>query len=132
MTDDELRQVVQGPGDVEWRCVFPHLLQWSPSDPARNKIRDAQRMPTDSSRSSAGSLCRIKISPNPPLSKHLTHVRNSLRLSSSANSDTLDSVCIRDAKEAFSVKPRFPEHFTYLTLDVEDNEEQNLIRLFPG
>jgi len=41
-------------------------------------------------------------------------------------------VCIRDAKEAFSVKPRFPEHFTYLTLDVEDNEEQNLIRLFPG
>ena len=45
---------------------------------------------------------------------------------------TPDSVCIRDAKEAFSVKPRFPEQFTYLTLDVEDNEEQNLIRLFPG
>ncbi|KAH6911543.1 protein-tyrosine phosphatase-like protein [Coprinopsis sp. MPI-PUGE-AT-0042] len=41
-------------------------------------------------------------------------------------------VCIRDAKEAFSVKPRFPEHFKYMTLDVEDNEEQNLIRLFPG
>jgi hypothetical protein len=30
------------------------------------------------------------------------------------------------------VKPRFPEHFTYMTLDVEDNEEQNLIRLFPA
>ena len=42
------------------------------------------------------------------------------------------SVCIRDAKEAFSVKPRFPEYFQYLVLDVEDNEEQNLIRLFPG
>lgn len=42
------------------------------------------------------------------------------------------SVCIRDAKWAFSVKPRFPEHFQYLVLDVEDSEEQNLIRLFPG
>ncbi|KAF5315508.1 hypothetical protein D9619_007049 [Psilocybe cf. subviscida] len=41
-------------------------------------------------------------------------------------------VCIRDAKEAFSVRPRFPERFHYMTLDVEDNEEQNLIRLFPG
>lgn len=44
----------------------------------------------------------------------------------------LISVCIRDAKEAFSVRPRFPENFTYMVLDVEDNEEQNLIRLFPG
>jgi hypothetical protein len=42
------------------------------------------------------------------------------------------SVCIRDAKEAFSVRPRFPEHFRYMVLDVEDNEEQNLIRLFPA
>ncbi|TFY82052.1 hypothetical protein EWM64_g1961 [Hericium alpestre] len=41
-------------------------------------------------------------------------------------------VCIRDAKEAFSVKPRYPERFQYLVLDVEDNEEQNLIRLFPA
>ncbi|KAL5520019.1 hypothetical protein ACEPAG_1679 [Sanghuangporus baumii] len=40
-------------------------------------------------------------------------------------------VCIRDAKEAFSVKPRFPDHFIYLVLDVQDNEEQNLIGLFP-
>ncbi|KAL0960832.1 hypothetical protein HGRIS_005850 [Hohenbuehelia grisea] len=44
----------------------------------------------------------------------------------------MDSVCIRDAKEAFSVRPRFLDHFQYLTLDVEDNEEQNLIRLFPA
>lgn len=42
------------------------------------------------------------------------------------------SVCIRDAKEAFSVRPRFQDNFTYLVLDVQDNEEQNLIRLFPG
>ncbi|KAF7768091.1 hypothetical protein Agabi119p4_7334 [Agaricus bisporus var. burnettii] len=40
-------------------------------------------------------------------------------------------VCIRDAKEAFSVRPRFPEDFKYMVLDVEDNEEQNLIRVFP-
>jgi serine/threonine/tyrosine-interacting protein len=40
-------------------------------------------------------------------------------------------VCIRDVKEAFTVKPRFPEMFQYLVLDVEDSEEQNLIRLFP-
>lgn len=45
---------------------------------------------------------------------------------------TQSRVCIRDAKEAFSVRPRFPDNFQYLTLDVEDNEEQNLIRLFPG
>jgi serine/threonine/tyrosine-interacting protein len=42
------------------------------------------------------------------------------------------SVCIRDVKEAFSVRPRFPDQFQYLVLDVEDNEDQNLIRLFPG
>ena len=40
-------------------------------------------------------------------------------------------VCIRDVKEAFSVRPRFPGCFEYLVLDVQDSEEQNLIRLFP-
>jgi len=40
-------------------------------------------------------------------------------------------VCIRDVKEAFSVRPRFPDTFEYLVLDVQDSEEQNLIRLFP-
>lgn len=57
------------------------------------------------------------------------------RTYSSYNSNTgicpMYSVCIRDAKEAFSVKPRFPDKFNYLTLDVEDNEDQNVIRLFP-
>ena len=28
-------------------------------------------------------------------------------------------------------QPRFPESFEYLVLDVQDCEEQNLIRLFP-
>ncbi|KAJ3558901.1 hypothetical protein NM688_g653 [Phlebia brevispora] len=40
-------------------------------------------------------------------------------------------LCIRDAKEAFSVRPRFPDQFVYMVLDVEDNEEQNLIRIYP-
>lgn len=40
-------------------------------------------------------------------------------------------LCIRDEKEAFSVKPRFPAEFAYLVLDVQDTEEQNLIRMFP-
>jgi hypothetical protein len=41
------------------------------------------------------------------------------------------SICIRDVKESFSVRPRFPGSFEYLVLDVQDSEEQNLIRLFP-
>ena len=40
-------------------------------------------------------------------------------------------LCIRDVKEAFSVRARFPETFVYLELDVRDNEEQNLIRVYP-
>lgn len=40
-------------------------------------------------------------------------------------------VCIRDAKEAWTVFPRFPGQFQYLTVDVEDTEDQNLIREFP-
>lgn len=44
---------------------------------------------------------------------------------------TIRSVCIRDANEAFSVKPRFKDDFQYLVLDVKDNESQNLISLFP-
>ena len=41
-------------------------------------------------------------------------------------------VCIRDAKEAFSVKPRFPDVFKYMVVDLADSEEQNLIRYFPA
>lgn len=40
-------------------------------------------------------------------------------------------LCIRDVKEAFSVRARFPQNFTYLELDVQDNEDQNLIRVYP-
>ncbi|KZP01344.1 phosphatases II [Calocera viscosa TUFC12733] len=41
-------------------------------------------------------------------------------------------LCIRDPKEAFLVKERFPERFRYLVLNVVDNDEQNLISLFNG
>ncbi|KAH8104499.1 phosphatases II [Cristinia sonorae] len=58
-------------------------------------------------------------------------------LQASKSLETLQSLgithilCIRDAKEAFAVRPRFPDQFQYMTLNVEDSEEQNLIRLFP-
>ncbi|KZP26267.1 phosphatases II [Athelia psychrophila] len=94
--EEALRNLVQGPGDVEWRYemrresqeILPGLLL-GPFQASKNLEK----------------LQWLKI----------THI-----------------VCIRDAKEAFSVKPRFLDHFQYLVLDVEDNEEQNLIRLFPG
>ncbi|KZT11984.1 phosphatases II [Laetiporus sulphureus 93-53] len=95
MSDEELRDLVQGPGDIEWtyemrrQCqqILPGLLLG----------------PLQASK----SLETLK-------SLGVTHI-----------------VCIRDAKEAFSVRPRFPEVFTYMTLDVQDSDEQNLIRLFP-
>src|SRR6266851_5697318 len=68
---------------------------------------------------------------------HFAHVRvPPSRLSHTALNFTPSGcsahrVCIRDVKEAFSVRPRFPESFKYLVLDVQDSEEQNLIRLFP-
>ncbi|KAF7365377.1 hypothetical protein MVEN_00410000 [Mycena venus] len=96
LTEEQLKNVVQGPGDVEWRyemrreCqeILPGLLLLGPFVASK-------------------SLETLR-------SLNISHI-----------------VCIRDAKEAFSVRPRFPDNFTYLTLDVEDNEEQNLIRLFP-
>ncbi|KAI9568391.1 phosphotyrosine protein [Boletus coccyginus] len=94
LSDEALRDLVQGPSDVEWRqmrreCqeILPGLLLG----------------PFQASK----SLETLK-------SLGVTHI-----------------VCIRDQKEAFSVRPRFPDHFKYLVLDVEDNEEQNVIRLFP-
>jgi len=67
--------------------------------------------------SSSGSLHRCL----------LTNISSAVRVSFITNG----SVCVRDKKEAFSVKPRFPDRFQYLVLDVQDHEEQNLIRLFP-
>lgn len=76
----------------------------------------------------------LKITRSTARTRYHSHVGiASSRLSmQSVDTHLLKSVCIRDAKEAFSVKPRFQEHFRYLVLDVEDSEEQNLIRLFPG
>ena len=100
-------------------------------------------MSGDPPRSSFRSLCSIQIIRNINRSQSISHVCGGTSLALILRNHNVDltrvnfffclsSVCIRDAKEAFSVRPRFPEHFNYMVLDVEDNEEQNLIRLFPA
>jgi len=95
LSDEALRNLVQGPGDVEWRYEMRRECQ--------EILPGLLLGPFQASK----SLETLK-------SLGVTHI-----------------VCIRDQKEAFSVRPRFPDHFKYLVLDVEDNEEQNVIRLFP-
>ncbi|TFK40725.1 protein-tyrosine phosphatase-like protein [Crucibulum laeve] len=96
LSQDRIKEIVQGPGDVEWRYEMRRECQ---------EILPGLLLGPFVASKSLQTLQDHRI----------THI-----------------VCIRDAKEAFSVKPRFPEHFQYMVLDVEDNEEQNLIRLFPG
>jgi hypothetical protein len=96
------------------------------------EVRNAPRLSGDTSQLVAWAVSRFKELGTLEVSGAHTHVR---MLSRSFSYTWLkykkNSLCIRDAKEAFSVKPRFPEHFQYMTLDVQDNEDQNLIRLFP-
>ncbi|WWD17376.1 hypothetical protein CI109_101817 [Kwoniella shandongensis] len=40
-------------------------------------------------------------------------------------------LCIRDQKEARLIFPRFPTEFKYMTVDISDNTDQNLITIFP-
>jgi hypothetical protein len=61
----------------------------------------------------------------------ITHMFVLVKCSSALYSRSSHSVCIRNVKEAFSVKARFPQNFNYLELDVEDNEDQNLITVYP-
>ncbi|KAJ7164621.1 protein-tyrosine phosphatase-like protein [Mycena crocata] len=96
LNEEQLKSVVQGPGDVEWRYEMRRECQ---------EILPGLLLGPFVASKSLDTLHGLQI----------THI-----------------VCIRDAKEAFSVRPRFPDQFAYLTLDVEDNEEQNLIRLFPA
>ncbi|KAG9315569.1 phosphatases II [Chiua virens] len=95
LPDETLRNLVQGPGDVEWRYEMRRECQ--------EILPGLLLGPFQASK----SLETLK-------SLGVTHI-----------------VCIRDQKEAFSVRPRFPDQFEYLVLNVEDNEEQNVIRLFP-
>lgn len=95
LNPEQLKSVIQGPGDVEWRYEMRRECQ---------EILPGLWLGPFVASKSLETLRSLSI----------THI-----------------VCIRDAKEAFSVRPRFQEHFQYMTLDVEDNEEQNLIRLFP-
>ncbi|KAH7885097.1 phosphatases II [Phlebopus sp. FC_14] len=95
LTDEVLRNLIQGPGDVEWRYEMRRECQ---------EILPGLLLGPFQASKSLETLQSLGV----------THI-----------------VCIRDKKEAFSVRPRFPDHFRYLVLDVEDNEEQNVIRLFP-
>ncbi|PPQ99189.1 hypothetical protein CVT26_014112 [Gymnopilus dilepis] len=109
MSEEEMRSVIQGPVDIEWRYEMRRECQ---------EILPGLLLGPFVASKSLETL----------LSLGVTH----MYARSATRPSAFDPVCIRDAKEAFSVKPRFPERFTYMTLDVEDNEEQNLIRLFPA
>ncbi|KAK0221902.1 protein-tyrosine phosphatase-like protein [Armillaria fumosa] len=95
LSEEQLRNVIQGPADVEWRYEMRRECQ---------EILPGLLLGPFVVSKSFDTLKALQI----------THI-----------------VCIRDVKESFSVKPRFPDHFQYIVLDVEDSEEQNLIRLFP-
>ncbi|THH07814.1 hypothetical protein EW146_g9198 [Bondarzewia mesenterica] len=91
----DLQDLIQGPGDVEWKYDMRHECQ---------EVLPGLFLGPFVVSKSVEKLNQLGI----------THI-----------------VCIRDAMEAFSVRPRFPDQFKYLVLDVQDSEEQNLIRLFP-
>jgi len=93
--EQELRDLIQGPQDVEWKYEMRRECQ---------EILPGLLLGPFQASKSLDILQKLSV----------THI-----------------VCIRDLKEAFSVKPRYPELFSYLVLDVQDNEEQNLIRVFP-
>jgi len=42
-----------------------------------------------------------------------------------------DICCISESREAHLFKPRFPDRFNYLTLDIRDATDQQLISIFP-
>ena len=98
-------------------------------------------MPGDPAASVPWPPPSIEVSGYPQVARHYAHVRlksatpllapHRTEQETDMSRECTISVCIRDAKEAFSVRPRFPEHFQYMVLDVQDSEEQNLIRLFP-
>ncbi|EPT05182.1 phosphatases II [Fomitopsis schrenkii] len=95
MSEEQIREMIQGPGDVEWAYEMRRHCQEILPGLLLGPLQVSKSLQT---------LQQFGV----------THI-----------------VCIRDAKEAFSVRPRFPERFHYMVLDVQDNEEQNLIRLFP-
>jgi len=89
-------------------------------------------VPGDLTRPAPRSVRRLQVAGNTSRFGCNTHVHLHLSRLKRAGLMLPCSVCIRDAKEAFSVRPRFTDNFQYMVLDVQDNEEQNLIRLFPS
>lgn len=141
---EELRELIQGPSDVEWTCVpgaaVSHPHQQSHNTPrlsvgtkcAANARRSCHVSTSDlckrRSRWTRYSRWELRMCTSRPPSPHF---RGGADTTAPLALFTTRSVCIRDAKEAFSVRPRFADRFQYMVLDVQDNEEQNLIRLFP-
>jgi hypothetical protein len=106
------------------------------ADGCQAQVRHATSMPGDPTRPPTRPIPSFQEPNHAQGPRYFAHVRVLSRLLHAVLSFDLlgypaHRVCVRDAKEAFSVRPRFPDSFQYLVLDVQDSEEQNLIRLFP-
>ncbi|WAQ85085.1 hypothetical protein PtA15_5A659 [Puccinia triticina] len=55
----------------------------------------------------------------------------SIDLASLERNGITDICCIFESREAHLFKPRFPDRFQYLTLDIRDATDQQLISIFP-
>ncbi|KAF4617602.1 hypothetical protein D9613_005988 [Agrocybe pediades] len=115
MDQDQVQAAIQGPVDVEWRYEMRRECQ---------EILPGLLLGPFVASKSLDTLLNLGVT-------HMCKMIFTMLAVVGIRLTRLLSVCIRDAKEAFSVKPRFPDRFQYKVLDVEDNEEQNLIRLFP-
>ncbi|WVR06973.1 hypothetical protein IAU60_004010 [Kwoniella sp. DSM 27419] len=62
---------------------------------------------------------------------YLGPFQSSLNLDRMRSMGITHVLCIRDHKEARFIFPRFPTEFRYMTLDISDNTDQNLITVFP-
>ena len=88
------------------------------SSPTSTSVPSKLQSSLTSSRVSESHTCSFHFLLHPSSSRKLTSLSSPL----ASSFFFCTSVCIRDAKEAFMVKPRFPDHFVYLTLDISDHE----------
>lgn len=146
MTEEQLRELIQGPQDVEWKyalpllspdCWFPITYAPSANDDRYEMRRECQEIlpglilgPLQAAKS-LDILQRLGVTHVYALATPLFAI-GVANLVEHVLARYSHRVCIRDAKEAFSVKPRFPDAFKYMVVDLADSEEQNLIRYFPA
>lgn len=62
---------------------------------------------------------------------YLGPLQSSLNLGRMNDLGITHVLCIRDKKEASMIFPRFPTEFRYMTLDISDTMDQNIISIFP-